>query len=110
MPDFGVDRVGVPCERRGCVVVSATPGSKLNGLSVAPGDSCQGGAPDRGHHCFRDKRHHPRRKSDGFVRGGANMILHIDVFKAALPKDDAFDGPLGARTTKQMSLDLEDLW
>ena len=73
MPDFGVDRVGVPCDRRGCVVVSATPGSKLKGLSVAPGDSCQGGAPDRGHHCFRGKRHHPRRKSDGFFRVGADF-------------------------------------
>ena len=60
------------------------------------------GIPERGHH--------PRQENDGFFRIGVDMTLHLDVLKNTLPKEDVSDGASGAGTTKQMSLDLEDLW
>jgi hypothetical protein len=38
------------------------------------------------------------------------MILYLDELKATLPKEDASGEAFSTSTTKQMSLDLEDLW
>ena len=51
-----------------------------------------------------------RAKNDGFVRIGVDMILNLEILKAALPKEDASDGASGAGATRQISLDLEDWW
>jgi hypothetical protein len=53
---------------------------------------------------------HPRHENDGFVRIGVDMILHLDVLKATLAKEDASGEAFSSSTSKQMSLDLEDLW
>jgi hypothetical protein len=50
------------------------------------------------------------RENDGFARIRVNMILHLDVLKAGLPKEDASGGVLRVSTAKQVSLELDDLW
>jgi hypothetical protein len=84
----------------------AAAGCRQSMLSAA---TWAGGQAIDGSTAIPESGRHPRHENDGFVRIGVDMILHLDELKATLPKEDASGEAFSTSTTKQMSLDLEDL-
>lgn len=49
-----------------------------------------------------------KQRAFGLVRIGAAAIFHPDALRMRLPEHLASDAPSDAKTTEQMSLDLDD--